>query len=149
MSEGAAAADITTGAGADGSGDAVIVGVVTLDTDADGPGVAYRPCASVIDAAGVSRAISPARAAAQCSEKTSPAASGSSRARCRRTDEGAAFGVMGKTSLKDRQAIVDMLAIQSLPCKFDRKIVTVTRRIRGHAGAHTKTQLARYCTSAQ
>lgn len=119
-SEGAAAETISggdaNGGDADGSGDAVTVGVATVDTDADGPGVAYRPCASAIEAAGVSRAISPASAGAQCSEKSSaPTSRSEYLIECCGESESAVFSVVGKTSLKDRRAMVDMLAIQSLP----------------------------------
>ena len=92
-----------------------MVGVATVDTEADGPGVAYRPSASVIDAAGVSRAISPANAAAPCNEKNSAATSDSNLIECRGASEAAAFNMVGKKSSKDRRAMVDMLAIQSLP----------------------------------
>jgi hypothetical protein len=92
-----------------------MVGVATVDTDADGPGAAYRLAASAIDAAGVSRAISPASAGAPRSENSSAVTSGSNRIECRGDSESAVFSVVGKTSLKDRRAMVDTLAIQSLP----------------------------------
>jgi hypothetical protein len=98
-----------------GSGDAMTVGVATVDTDADGPGVAYRPSASAIDAAGVSRAISAATAAALCSEKSRAAARGSKLTGCRGESGSAVFSVVRKMSLKDGPALVDMLAIQSFP----------------------------------
>jgi hypothetical protein len=98
-----------------GSGDAMTVGVATVDTDADGPGVAYRPSASAIDAAGVSRAISAATAAALCSEKSRAAARGSKLTGCRGESGSAVFSVVRKMSLKDGPALVDMLAIHSFP----------------------------------
>jgi hypothetical protein len=122
-SEGAAADPFSGGDGdrsgdamtVGGSGDAMTVGVATVDTDADGPGVAYRPSASAIDAAGVSRAISAATAAALCSEKSRAAARGSKLTGCRGESGSAVFSVVRKMSLKDGPALVDMLAIQSFP----------------------------------
>jgi hypothetical protein len=122
-SEGAAADPFSGGDGdrsgdamtVGGSGDAMTVGVATVDTDADGPVVAYRPSASAIDAAGVSRAISAATAAALCSEKSRAAARGSKLTGCRGESGSAVFSVVRKMSLKDGPALVDMLAIQSFP----------------------------------
>jgi len=48
-------------------------------------------------------------------ENSSAVTSGSNRIECRGDSESAVFSVVGKTSLKDRRAMVDTLAIQSLP----------------------------------